>query len=117
MSLFIAGQAFPVEFDFAASEIAVFIASILSAAIGTALLWSARTPPLSPWHFLNSGPVKAAEIDPMSTGLPMALAATPRCQPSNVPALSYSAYPRSPDWNMTPDAESRGDDQARGKNL
>jgi Na+/H+ antiporter NhaA len=36
MSLFIAGQAFAVEFDFAASEIAVFIASILSAAIGTA---------------------------------------------------------------------------------
>jgi NhaA family Na+:H+ antiporter len=44
MSLFIAGQAFPVEFDFAASKIAVFIASVLSAAIGTALLWSARTP-------------------------------------------------------------------------
>jgi Na+:H+ antiporter, NhaA family len=47
MSLFIAGQAFPVEFDFAASKIAVFIASVLSAAIGTALLWNARTPSAS----------------------------------------------------------------------
>ena len=47
MSSFIAGQAFPVEFDFAASKIAVFIASVLSAAIGIALLWSARTPSTS----------------------------------------------------------------------
>jgi Na+:H+ antiporter, NhaA family len=47
MSLFIAGQAFPTEFDFAASKIAVFIASVLSAAIGTALLWNARTPSAS----------------------------------------------------------------------
>ena len=42
-----AGQAFPSELDFAASKIAVFIASILSAMIGTALLWSARTPDVS----------------------------------------------------------------------
>lgn len=47
MSLFIAGQAFPAEFDFAASKIAVFIASVLSAAIGTALLWNAKTPSTS----------------------------------------------------------------------
>jgi NhaA family Na+:H+ antiporter len=47
ISLFIAGQAFPSELDFAASKIAVFIASILSAMIGTALLWSARTPDVS----------------------------------------------------------------------
>jgi Na+:H+ antiporter, NhaA family len=47
MSLFIAGQAFPVAFDFAASKIAVFIASLLAAAIGTALLWNARTPSAS----------------------------------------------------------------------
>jgi Na+:H+ antiporter, NhaA family len=47
MSLFIAGQAFAVAFDFAASKIAVFIASVLSAAIGTALLWNARTPSAS----------------------------------------------------------------------
>ena len=38
MSLFIAGQAFPVEGDFEAAKIAVFAASVLSAAIGVALL-------------------------------------------------------------------------------
>ena len=42
MSLFIAGQAFPAEPDFAAAKIAVFAASVLSAIIGTALLLSAR---------------------------------------------------------------------------
>ncbi|HSA81825.1 MAG TPA: Na+/H+ antiporter NhaA [Geminicoccaceae bacterium] len=41
MSLFIAGQAFPAESDFAAAKIAVFAASILSAVIGVALLWGA----------------------------------------------------------------------------
>ena len=41
MSLFIAGQAFPSAADFAAAKIAVFAASILSAAVGTALLWGA----------------------------------------------------------------------------
>jgi NhaA family Na+:H+ antiporter len=41
MSLFIAGQAFPAEADFAAAKIAVFAASVVSALIGTALLWSA----------------------------------------------------------------------------
>jgi NhaA family Na+:H+ antiporter len=41
MSLFIAGQAFPATSDFAAAKIAVFAASILSALIGTAVLWSA----------------------------------------------------------------------------
>ena len=44
MSLFIAGQAFPTEPDFAAAKIAVFIASVLSSVIGTALLWNARNP-------------------------------------------------------------------------
>jgi Na+:H+ antiporter, NhaA family len=43
MSLFIAGQAFPDEADFAAAKIAVFAASIASAVIGVALLW--RAPP------------------------------------------------------------------------
>ena len=38
MSLFIAGQAFPAELDFEAAKIAVFAASILSAAIGMAIL-------------------------------------------------------------------------------
>ena len=39
MSLFIAGQAFPVAADLSAGKIAVFVASILSALLGTALLW------------------------------------------------------------------------------
>ncbi len=43
MSLFIAGQAFPVAGDFAAAKIAVFAASLLSAVIGVALLWRGRT--------------------------------------------------------------------------
>ncbi|HEX2216214.1 MAG TPA: Na+/H+ antiporter NhaA, partial [Xanthobacteraceae bacterium] len=41
MSLFIAGQAFPAPADFAAAKIAVFSASVVSAIIGVALLWSA----------------------------------------------------------------------------
>lgn len=44
MSLFIAGQAFPAESDFAAAKIAVFAASILSALIGVAILWTAPSP-------------------------------------------------------------------------
>lgn len=39
MSLFIASQAFPAAADFAAAKIAVFSASILSAVLGTALLF------------------------------------------------------------------------------
>ncbi|HWK34420.1 MAG TPA: Na+/H+ antiporter NhaA, partial [Hyphomicrobium sp.] len=41
MSLFIAGQSFPVASDFAAAKVAIFAASILAACIGVALLWSA----------------------------------------------------------------------------
>jgi NhaA family Na+:H+ antiporter len=41
MSLFIAGQAFPVADDFAAAKVAVFAASVLSAIIGMAVLWGA----------------------------------------------------------------------------
>ncbi len=41
MSLFIAGQAFPQNADFAAAKVAVFLASILSAVIGVAVLWNA----------------------------------------------------------------------------
>ena len=41
MSLFIAGQAFPVAEDFAAAKIAVFAASVLSAVIGVLVLWRA----------------------------------------------------------------------------
>ena len=44
MSLFIAGQAFPGTADFAAAKVAVFIASMLSAAIGVAVLWRAPRP-------------------------------------------------------------------------
>ncbi len=44
MSLFIAGQAFPQPLDFSAAKIAVFGASVLSALIGVALLWGAKTP-------------------------------------------------------------------------
>jgi NhaA family Na+:H+ antiporter len=43
MSLFIAGQAFPTASDFAAAKIAVFAASVLSAVIGVAVLWNARS--------------------------------------------------------------------------
>lgn len=42
MSLFIAGQAFPVAGDFAVAKIAVFSASVLSSVIGVAVLWGAR---------------------------------------------------------------------------
>jgi len=41
MSLFIAGEAFPVPADFAAAKIAVFTASALSALIGVIVLWRA----------------------------------------------------------------------------
>jgi NhaA family Na+:H+ antiporter len=44
MSLFIAGQAFTVEADFAAAKIAVFAASILASIIGVAILWRAAAP-------------------------------------------------------------------------
>jgi NhaA family Na+:H+ antiporter len=44
MSLFIAGQAFPVSADFVAAKIAVFTASIISALIGVALLLSVAKP-------------------------------------------------------------------------
>lgn len=43
MSLFIAGQAFPVPAEFAAAKIAVFAASVLAAIIGVAVLWGAGT--------------------------------------------------------------------------
>jgi NhaA family Na+:H+ antiporter len=44
MSLFIAGQAFPQRTDFVAAKIAVFAASIVSAVIGTAILWHTGRP-------------------------------------------------------------------------
>jgi Na+:H+ antiporter, NhaA family len=45
MSLFIAGEAFPLVADFAAAKIAVFAASVLSAIAGVAILWGARAAP------------------------------------------------------------------------
>jgi NhaA family Na+:H+ antiporter len=41
MSLFIAGQAYPVAGDFAVAKIAIFTASVLLSLIGVAVLWSA----------------------------------------------------------------------------
>jgi NhaA family Na+:H+ antiporter len=48
MSLFIAGEAFHAESDFAAAKIAVFTASALSAVIGIAVLWTSRSDPGRP---------------------------------------------------------------------
>jgi NhaA family Na+:H+ antiporter len=44
MSLFIAGEAFPLAEDFVAAKIAVFTASIVAALFGVAVLWSAAKP-------------------------------------------------------------------------
>lgn len=44
MSLFIAGQAFPTESDFAAAKIAILSASVLAGIAGTLILWKARSP-------------------------------------------------------------------------
>jgi Na+:H+ antiporter, NhaA family len=43
MSLFIAGQSFPVDADFAAAKVAVFAASVMAAVIGVAVLWRATS--------------------------------------------------------------------------
>jgi NhaA family Na+:H+ antiporter len=45
MSLFIAGQAFPDPGDFAAAKIAVFLASLIAAGLGTAILWRRAADP------------------------------------------------------------------------
>ena len=42
MSLYIAAKAFPQPSEFAAAKIAVFLASLLAAGVGTALLWPRR---------------------------------------------------------------------------
>lgn len=44
MSLFIAGQAFPMAQDFAAAKVAVFAASVISALLGVGILWNAPAP-------------------------------------------------------------------------
>ena len=46
MSLFIAGQSFPIAADYDAAKVAIFIASVLAAALGVAVLWwAARKQP------------------------------------------------------------------------
>jgi NhaA family Na+:H+ antiporter len=42
MSLFIAGQAFPDPADYAAAKIAIFIASLIAAVLGTIILYPRR---------------------------------------------------------------------------
>lgn len=44
MSLYIAGKALPDAADFVAAKIAIFLASIIAAGLGTALLWSRFSP-------------------------------------------------------------------------
>jgi NhaA family Na+:H+ antiporter len=58
MSLFIASQAFPTATDFAAAKIAVFVASIISALIGVAILWGARN--RSDSNNVNTEPMEQA---------------------------------------------------------
>jgi NhaA family Na+:H+ antiporter len=41
MSLYIAHKAFPVESDFAAAKVGIFLASLIAGGLGTALLWRA----------------------------------------------------------------------------
>lgn len=45
MSLFIAGEAFPKEADFAAAKIAIFTASLVAGVLGAAILWPQRRGP------------------------------------------------------------------------
>lgn len=46
MSLFIAGSAFPDPADYAAAKIAIFIASLIAATLGTAILYPRRSEPV-----------------------------------------------------------------------
>jgi Na+:H+ antiporter, NhaA family len=55
MSLFIAGQAFLAESDFATAKIAVFSASILSAIIGMMVLWNAERATTPADAFITTG--------------------------------------------------------------
>jgi NhaA family Na+:H+ antiporter len=60
MSLFIAGQSFPDAKDFAAAKIAVFLASLISAAIGVWVLWSAKSPQVAEGEASEDGAVSAS---------------------------------------------------------
>jgi NhaA family Na+:H+ antiporter len=48
MSLFIAGQAFPDPADYAAAKIAIFIASLIAAVLGTSILYPRRREEIVP---------------------------------------------------------------------
>ncbi len=64
MSLFIAGQAFRLDADFAAAKIAIFAASVLSGVTGTALLWNAHTPARNdPVENASKKPVLATAVE------------------------------------------------------
>jgi Na+/H+ antiporter NhaA len=63
MSLFIAAQALPGPGDFAASKIAVFAASLFSAVVGVAILWSAGLPVRTPTVAPAPTPAMACEAD------------------------------------------------------
>jgi NhaA family Na+:H+ antiporter len=44
MSLFIAGQSFPLEADFVAAKIAIFLASLIAGSLGVVILWPRAGP-------------------------------------------------------------------------
>jgi Na+:H+ antiporter, NhaA family len=60
MSLFIAGQAFPDPADYAAAKIAIFIASLVAAVLGTAILYPRRGEESVPEPAEEAGAVRAA---------------------------------------------------------
>jgi NhaA family Na+:H+ antiporter len=60
MSLFIAGQAFPAPADYAAAKIAIFIASLIAAALGAAVLYPRRREETIPEPVGEAGPVRSA---------------------------------------------------------
>jgi Na+:H+ antiporter, NhaA family len=60
MSLFIAGQAFPDPADYAAAKIAIFIASLIAAVLGTAILYPRRGEETFPEPADGAGAVRAA---------------------------------------------------------
>jgi NhaA family Na+:H+ antiporter len=59
MSLFIAGQAFPNAADYAAAKIAVFIASLIAAALGAAILYPRRRDDETAWVPADETPAAA----------------------------------------------------------
>lgn len=64
MSLFIASEAFPVPADFAAAKIAIFGASVLSAAIGVGILWNAEAKRVSAEAAETTGEFAAGRAEP-----------------------------------------------------